>query len=36
MATQNLVQYLESTQYSAYPGGSSSSVGVSAMNRRQV
>jgi len=36
MATQNLVQYLETTQYSAFPGGSSSSVGVSAMNRRQV
>lgn len=36
MATQNIIQYLETEQYSALPGGSNVAVGVAAMNRRQV
>lgn len=36
MATQTLVQYLETEQYSSLPGGASSAVGTSVMDRRQV
>ena len=36
MATQNIIQYLETEQYNALPGGSNVAVGVAAMNRRQV
>lgn len=36
MATQNLIQYLETEQYSALPGVANVAVGISAMNRRQV
>lgn len=36
MATQNLIQYLETEQYNALPGQSNVAVGISAMNRRQV
>lgn len=36
MATQNIIQYLETEQYSALPGGSNVAVGVQAMNRRQI
>lgn len=36
MATQNIIQYLETEQYSALPGGSNVAVGVEAMNRRQI
>ena len=36
MATQNLIQYLETEQYSALPGVSNVAVGISAMNRRQI
>lgn len=36
MATQNLIQYLETEQYNALPGQPNVGVGVSAMHRRQV
>jgi hypothetical protein len=36
MATQNIIQYLETEQYNALPGQSNVAVGVAAMNRRQV
>jgi hypothetical protein len=36
MATQNIIQYLETSQYNALPTGGTLPVGVSAMNRRQV
>jgi hypothetical protein len=36
MATQNIIQYLETEQYSALPGVANVAVGISAMNRRQL
>lgn len=36
MATQNLIQYLETEQYNALPAGGTVAVGIEAMNRRQV
>ena len=36
MATQNIIQYLETEQYSALPGVANVAVGISAMNRRQI
>ena len=36
MSTQNIIQYLETSQYNALPSGGTTSVGVGAMNRRQV
>lgn len=36
MATQNIIQYLETSQYNALPSGGTTPVGVGAMNRRQV
>lgn len=36
MATQNLIQYLETSQYNALPAGGTLPVGEAAMNRRQV
>ena len=36
MATQNLIQYLETTQYNALPSGGTVPVGKEAMNRRQI
>ncbi len=36
MATQNIIQYLETTQYKAIKSGGTVAVGVEAMNRRQV
>jgi hypothetical protein len=36
MATQNIIQYLETTQYNALPSGGTVPVGKEAMNRRQI
>lgn len=36
MSTQNIIQYLETSQYNALPSGGTTPVGVGAMNRRQV
>lgn len=36
MATQNIIQYLETSQYNALPSGGTVPVGVEAMNRRQI
>ena len=36
MATQNLIQYLETSQYNALPVGGTLPIGEAAMNRRQV
>ena len=36
MATQNIIQYLETTQYNALPSGGTVPVGIEAMNRRQI
>ncbi len=36
MATQSLVQYLETERFSAFPGGASEGIDLDAMNRRQV
>lgn len=36
MATSDLIQYLETEQYSALPGGAAEAVGVATMNRRKV
>jgi hypothetical protein len=36
MATQNIIQYLETSQYNALPSGGTVAVGVEAMNRRQI
>ena len=36
MATQNIIQYLETSQYNALPAGGTVPVGVEAMNRRQI
>ena len=35
MATQTLIQYLESEQFSAFPGGAATPIGLDSMNRRQ-
>ena len=36
MATQNIIQYLETSQYNALPAGGTIAVGVEASNRRQI
>ena len=36
MATQNIIQYLETSQYNALPIGGTVPVGIEAMNRRQI
>jgi|TARA_R100000479_G_scaffold169811_1_gene111870 hypothetical protein len=36
MATQNIIQYLETSQYNALPSGGTVPVGIEAMNRRQI
>jgi hypothetical protein len=36
MATQNIIQYLETSQYNALPSGGTVPVGIEAMNRRQM
>ena len=36
MATQNIIQYLETSQYNALPSGGTVAVGIEAMNRRQI
>ena len=36
MATQNIIQYLETSQYNALPAGGTVAVGTEAMNRRQI
>ena len=36
MATQNLIQYLETSGYNALPAGGTLPVGKEAMNRRQI
>jgi hypothetical protein len=36
MATNTLIQYLETERFGSLPGGSTEAVPVSAMNRRQV
>ena len=36
MATQNIIQYLETSQYNALPAGGTVPVGIEAMNRRQI
>ena len=36
MATQNIIQYLETSQYNALPAGGTIAVGIEAMNRRQI
>ena len=36
MATQNLIQYLETSGYNALPAGGTIPVGKEAMNRRQI
>ena len=36
MATQNIIQYLETSGYNALPAGGTLPVGVEAMNRRQI
>ena len=36
MATQSLVQYLETERFSAFPGGAAEGIDLAAMNRRQV
>ena len=36
MATQNIIQYLETSQYNALPAGGTVAVGIEAMNRRQI
>ena len=36
MATQNIIQYLETSQYNALPSGGTVAVGIEAMNRSQV
>lgn len=35
MATSDLIQYLESERFSAFPGGASEAIGTETMNRRQ-
>ena len=36
MATQNIIQYLETSQYNALPSGGTVAVGIEASNRRQI
>jgi hypothetical protein len=36
MATSDLIQYLETEQFSALPGGAPEAVGVATLNRRKV
>lgn len=35
MASQDIIQYLEKEQFSAFPGGAAVGVGTDSMNRRR-